>query len=1008
MIWWSEASERMQYPQIYLLLKTLYFIGLLHFIRCNTHDRRYQIIAPRTYTAFSGKLMLNYTIPHDECLTNAYIALLAIEKTGESEIQTLSVGCNSRSREIACGVVVSAGRYVYRIYSQRHGKVLDEFYFHVLWPKTVLKLPPKQNAFENNITVSIDSKAICKSRIHTHSLHIDLIFWGEVPKSKFIKNIKPVRIASLDIDDISLNTTYEFPCNKTELPGKYHAELRSSKRKGHVPDQIIAKSSNMSITWSDNYNLNIVDRQSLKYYESVTIEFQQPTCSVVTDRIRMYAMHRKVSGSLASPLEAKYCAERFAFRNISSVYFNCSLFDIFEKVVGFCFVYETMTSKGAVREQTKLCVSAKDNAVITVDGNWNKWSSWATCTTTCGRGKQNRFRLCNQPPPSKGGRFCVGEPVEWKDCFVNCTRTTPKTPLKPVKTNGSCVCGCVLSNQTGFITATEECSGLSVWFIKVARHHRITLLFQYANLRSSTQWIKVRDGLATNAKLIAFSEVEGIPDSVTSSSNDMRVEFKTSSSRDSSSSREIQQQLTDDGRIGQSYLYGFVANYTISVINASAAAALVPRSLMVKEPEWENTIVAVGIIICVMTLVASVGCGIYHRFYGQQWHKYTVASQGDNSPYHVKSSAPSSPTSAAGNATIEHDMEAPLTKSVSTKRKKQDSGTPVLASPHTSVSSASSLLGHSRKIETKAEVLSPANLSSPYTTHPIDHGPNSLNSSPSAKNRSPKVHPVDYKKKRKGSSTDKGSNLDLGERIVLGSSGTPSSSQANSNMPLVKSPASITDTSSTKSTKSDMDKVQKRDKSKHFRLPTPKGSNRNSDGIPLMTLQEKSDYDLKTLSRSSSREDSMHSGKNTTTAFVGGDSKPKRPTSLVKEDHNLPFKKASPMAAKKKPPLDYSPRLLDSQRISKPDGQSPELLRGDKTPRSMTPLSVRSLKTLSPTRSILTSSDATSEGCELEYDDFIMDDPFSYFDTEDTLKLRWQGTEKIGTLKPSDSTLTFD
>eukprot|EP00106_Octopus_bimaculoides_P007454 XP_014774896.1 PREDICTED: uncharacterized protein LOC106872414 [Octopus bimaculoides] len=930
MIWWSEASERMQCPQIYLLLKTFYFIGLLHFIRCNTHDRRYQIIAPRTYTAFSGKLMLNYTIPHDECLSNAYIALLAIEKTGESEIQTLSVGCNSRSQEIACGVVVSAGRYVYRIYSQRHGKVLDEFYFHVLWPKTVLELPPKQKAFENNITVSIDSKAVCKSRILTHSLHIDLIFWGEVPKSKFIKNIKPVRITSLEIDDISLKTNYEFPCNKTELPGKYHAELRSSKRKGYAPDQIIAKSSNMSVTWSDNYNLNIVDRQSLKYYESVSIEFQQPACSMLTDRIRMYAMHRKVSGSLASPLEAKYCAERFAFRNISVVYFNCSLFDIFEKVVGFCFVYETMTSKGAVREQTKLCVSAKDNA----DGNWNKWSSWATCTTTCGRGKQNRFRLCNQPPPSKGGRFCVGEPVEWKDCFVNCT------------------------------------SKLLLFYIPDC--------------------------------------VEGIPDSVTSSSNDMRVEFKTSSSRDSSSSREIQQQLTDDGRFGQSYLYGFVANYTISAINTSAAAALVPRSLMVKEPEWENTIVAVGIIICVMTLVASVGCGIYHRFYGQQWHKYTVASQGDNSPYHVKSSAPSSPTSAAGNATIEHDMEAPLTQSVSTKRKKQDSGTPVLASPHTSVSSASSLLGHSRKIETKAEVLSPANLSSPYTTHPKDHGPTSLNSSPSSKTRSPKVHPVDYKGKRKGSSTDKGSNLDLGERIVPGSSGTPSSSQANSNMPLVKSPASITDTSSTKSTKSDMDKVQKRDKSKHFRLPTPKGSNRNSDGIPLMTLQEKSDYDLKTLSRSSSREDSMHSGKNTTTAFVGGDSKPKRPTSLVKEDHSLPFKKASPMAAKKKPPLDYSPRLLDSQRNSKPDGQSPELLRGDKTPRSMTPLSVRSLKTLSPTRSILTSSDATSEGCELEYDDFIMDDPFSYFDTEDTLKLRWQGTEKIGTLKPSDSTLTFD
>ena len=123
------------------------------------------------------------------------------------------------------------------------------------------------------------------------------------------------------------------------------------------------------------------------------------------------------------------------------------------------------------------------------------------------------------------------------------------------------MCGCVLRNNTGVITATDECPGLSVWLVNVADQHQITLLFQYAKLRPSGQWIKVRDGHADNSKLIAFSAVRGIPESVTSSSNLMRIEFMTSSSDSSlytlphQDTQEISKTL---------YLYGFIANYTIS------------------------------------------------------------------------------------------------------------------------------------------------------------------------------------------------------------------------------------------------------------------------------------------------------------------------------------------------------------------------------------------------------------------------------------------------------------
>lgn len=1014
----ARQKQRMQDQPFPNLLRTCYFFGVLHLcalIACvsgNSAVGSYKIIAPKTYTAFSGILKLNFTIPRNECLTHAFIALIALEEQ-EKEIHTISIGCTSGSQKIACGLIDSAGHYVFRMYSRRHGDVLNEFFFDVRWPFFAISLPAEQYAFTHNISVALKSAAKCNSLIRLHTLFIDLIFFGEEPKPTFGNPFNRTRIYQLKITNLSANITYKFPCNITELPGRYQVELRSVYTSNPyaltAPGQIITKSHYMNIIWNPNYSVSMDKRYHFPCRDWVSISFKHPQCSRPTDRIRLYAMYRKVMGSLASPLGVKYRAERFAFRNITSVYFNCSLFDIPGDVTGYCFVYETMTTAGAVREQTRYCISAKDNA----DGKWGPWSGWAECTASCGHGKQNRFRMCNNPPPSEGGGFCPGEPIEWKSCYIHCEKKPPETPFEPMPSKASCVCGCVLRNSTGIITATDECPGLSVWLVKVADQYQITLLFQYAKLRPSGQWIKIRDGHAENSKLIVFSAVGGIPESVTSSSNLMRIEFMTSSSSDSASyilphqdTQEISKTL---------YLYGFIANYTISVINVTEAP-LIPHSLMAKEPEWENTVAAIGIIVCVMMLGISIACGVYQRVYRRPWHKYTVASQGD-SPYHVKGSAPSSPTSAAGNTEIEHDMEIPLTKTGSGKRKKQEATTPVVTSPRTSVSSASSVTGNARKVKTKADVSVQGSAQSPYsanaTTIDYVHNQNILKVSPSSKVRSPKVHPSSGK----GSVTTPKSplcNLNLEERVVPGASGTPSSSQNNGTSPTVKTPVNATDTSSNKSyssSKNGKDKSQKRDKSKHFRLPTPKGSNRNSDGIPLMTLQDRSDYDLKTLAQSAGPDSGSADKpeKKITTEFIAKDKKPKRPTSLVDDDKSISLTKASPMVTSK-PPLDSKIKLLDGRRNQKPDGQSPELQRGDKTPLNLTPLSVRSGKTLSPTRSLLTPSDATSEGCELEYDDFIMDDPLSYFDTEDTLKLRWQGTERIAsrTLKPSDSTTTID
>lgn len=47
-----------------------------------------------------------------------------------------------------------------------------------------------------------------------------------------------------------------------------------------------------------------------------------------------------------------------------------------------------------------------------VDGDWSCWSSWGPCV----QGKKTRSRACNNPPPSGGGKSCVGEASESRAC----------------------------------------------------------------------------------------------------------------------------------------------------------------------------------------------------------------------------------------------------------------------------------------------------------------------------------------------------------------------------------------------------------------------------------------------------------------------------------------------------------------------------------------------------------------------------------------------------------------
>ena len=54
-----------------------------------------------------------------------------------------------------------------------------------------------------------------------------------------------------------------------------------------------------------------------------------------------------------------------------------------------------------------------------IDGHWAPWSSWDTCSSSCGMGLRSRTRVCDNPPPSVGGKKCFGLPNEFMECDTN-------------------------------------------------------------------------------------------------------------------------------------------------------------------------------------------------------------------------------------------------------------------------------------------------------------------------------------------------------------------------------------------------------------------------------------------------------------------------------------------------------------------------------------------------------------------------------------------------------------
>ncbi|XP_074650847.1 A disintegrin and metalloproteinase with thrombospondin motifs 6-like [Tubulanus polymorphus] len=92
------------------------------------------------------------------------------------------------------------------------------------------------------------------------------------------------------------------------------------------------------------------------------------------------------------------------------------------KVDNKCMTRLEAAAEGTICGENRWCYeggcSLMGERPQAIDGEWSEWSEWTPCTRTCGGGVKFAERHCNNPPPSSGGKYCLGERKRFKLCNI--------------------------------------------------------------------------------------------------------------------------------------------------------------------------------------------------------------------------------------------------------------------------------------------------------------------------------------------------------------------------------------------------------------------------------------------------------------------------------------------------------------------------------------------------------------------------------------------------------------
>ncbi|XP_020619010.1 uncharacterized protein LOC110056806 isoform X2 [Orbicella faveolata] len=390
-----------------------------------------------------------------------------------------------------------------------------------------------------------------------------------------------------------------FPCEVFDTQGIYRFEYQTG-----FENLTLAKSESIHVYWGQQ-TLSTPTSTIFPCTNSFVILYAQPRCQNVRthDAIVMGDRYSK-KPTAQKPVENVYDA----------AFFPCSLFKDYVKEYCFHYVTKSSLTKSTVRV-TSLCLPSHPPGTSNYDG-WSTWSSWGLCSSSCGQGKQHRYRFCTSVSTSVDKEStCAGKALMSRSCALN-----------PCPVSGSaCSCGCRLTEPHGMITSSPQLfprPGRSscTWVITLPQGHRVHLWFDALKMDGDS--IIVRDGNDSSAPKITIIKSDDYKESIVSSGNNMYLFYK------------------HNGHWTNGTRRGFTASYkTESRTEKSEAVAVVQRKTLGKsELTFLGVFVFAVLVFAVLLFIVFTKLRRHHKLLppssggSSSTSESTLRSTGTSSP----------------------------------------------------------------------------------------------------------------------------------------------------------------------------------------------------------------------------------------------------------------------------------------------------------------------------------------------------------------------------------------
>ncbi|XP_035681547.1 uncharacterized protein LOC118419298 isoform X2 [Branchiostoma floridae] len=570
-----------------------YFITSLIFAQV-TSEYRFNVLAPDTHVAMSTEVDVEYSIPTQAELENAVIEVYDILNSSVTRVAPVPVGIHDGHMNFSCAIFDHAGGFLFKLLLEEGGPILVESeIMDVVWQDFSISVPNSHEAMTGEVQVGVRTEGeVCSSQPRRFRTNFVVKYLGT--NDTVDQSVKPSIVTTQTLDIQSQETHVTVSCESLDQAGLYRVELRSE-----FNDSLIASSQDFPVKWSENYALTTEKHAIFPCVYVVDVSFYTPVCHG-HDRVRLYRQGAGLAGQASDQLE--YVTEQRIRPGKTFVQFTCSEFDPSFPV--YCFKYVSIARRGAVTEQATLCLPSQYSAPA-IDGNWGTWEPWSSCPVTCGEGRIQRFRVCNNPPPSNGGAFCEGETLESGSCqgLPPCPadlRTLPPLTVRPVATD-NCACGCTLRAPQGGVTRPPygACAGVVTWLIWVLEDYKIRLEFEVFDLDKTQERLKIRDGGEATSPLL-FSTGSDPPTTLTSSGSRVFIEFRVQPDLQSYSTRGFQASYSS---------FQLVPSTTAVTTTAAPEEPLTwwqKVEKFFKLEIFQNPVTVAGIVLCALVVIGSI------------------------------------------------------------------------------------------------------------------------------------------------------------------------------------------------------------------------------------------------------------------------------------------------------------------------------------------------------------------------------------------------------------------